>query len=88
MWVYKITNLVNNKCYIGITTNLEKRWASHKKAINYPYIKQPLYNAMRKYGIANFKFEVIVDNINDKNILGKLERKYILEYNSHISQSG
>lgn len=88
MWVYKITNLVNNKCYIGITTNLEKRWASHKKAINYPYIKQPLYNAMRKYGISNFKFEVIVDNIDDKNILGELERKYILEYNSHISQSG
>lgn len=28
--VYKITNNINNKCYIGISTNIEDRWKQHK----------------------------------------------------------
>ncbi len=48
-YIYKITNTINNKCYIGQTrTNINKRWNKHKfvstdpsnKAYNYP-----LYNA-------------------------------------------
>ena len=30
MWVYKITNLINQKCYVGITNNIYKRWIQHK----------------------------------------------------------
>lgn len=88
MWVYKITNLVNKKCYIGITSNLEYRWHCHRKALNYSYLKNPLYSAMRKYGIENFKFEVIEADIQDTITLGKKERFYIKKYNSHVSNGG
>lgn len=88
MWVYKITNEINGKCYVGITTNLEYRWYCHKNAPNYPSLKSPLYSAMRKYGIENFKFEVVEDNISDIELLGARERYYIKKYNSHVSKYG
>lgn len=60
--VYKITNLINNKCYIGQSQNIEQRWKRHiatafnenDNAYNYP-----LYCDIRFYGIDNFAFEVI-----------------------------
>lgn len=30
VYLYKITNLINGKFYIGITNNYKKRWTSHK----------------------------------------------------------
>lgn len=58
--IYKITNLVNDKVYIGQSNCIEKRIAQHKS----PYEQQrfsskPLYQAFSKYGIDNFKFEVV-----------------------------
>ena len=81
MIIYKITNVVNNKVYIGLTTtSLKKRWYAHirdsKKS------EKHLYAAMRKYGLDNFKIEVIDDTAKDMQELGKLERKYIKLYNS------
>ena len=60
--IYKITNLINNKAYIGQSINIESRWRHHKAdsknklSENYEKI---LYRAFRKYGIENFSFEVI-----------------------------
>ena len=50
--IYKITNLVNEKVYIGQAQDIEKRWREHKcssKSNN-----QILYRAIRKYGLENF----------------------------------
>lgn len=88
MWIYKITNLVNGKCYIGITTNLEYRWHCHKTAPSCPSLKSPLYSAMRKYGIDNFSFEIVEEGIQDIITLGEKERYYIKKYHSHISENG
>lgn len=64
--IYKITNNINNKCYIGQSRNVEKRWENHK----YRNLDYPLYRAFRKYGIQNFTFEIIeecsVDELNSK----------------------
>lgn len=64
--IYKITNNINNKCYIGQSRNIEKRWENHK----YSNLDYPLYKAFRKYGIQNFTFEIIercsVDDLNLK----------------------
>ena len=80
MLIYKITNIVNGKIYVGQTVRtLEERKQQHIRVAKSGH-KNHLYNAMRKYGIENFKFEKIcdVDNIEDLNIL---ERYYIAKYN-------
>lgn len=80
MDIYKITNLVNGKVYIGLTTcTITKRWNKHKQDAK--TCERPLYCSMRKYGIDNFKIESI-DTTEDFIELGRLERKYIAEYNS------
>lgn len=79
-YIYKITNKINGKIYIGLTTEtVEKRWKNHIKASK--KCDRHLYNSMRKYGVENFKIEII-DETNDLEKLGELERKYISEYNS------
>lgn len=73
--IYKITNLINQKSYIGQSINIEKRWVTHKyESIN---DKQKAYNysihqAFRKYGIDNFSFEILEllpkEKLNEKEI--------------------
>ncbi len=80
MIIYKITNIINNKIYIGQTTsNIKKRWGQHKASSRNK--KSKLYNAMRKYGVENFKIEEIVkaESIEELN---ELEEKIINENNS------
>ena len=52
--VYKITNTINNKCYIGSSIHPNKRWQQHKNSANNPNspgYNYPLYQAFRKYGM-------------------------------------
>lgn len=80
-FVYKITNLVNNKVYIGITTtSIEKRWKEHKKEINNR--KHSLYCAFKKYGRENFSIEKI-DTATSINELQQKEIEYINFFNSY-----
>lgn len=62
--IYKITNLINGKQYIGQTSKyrISDRWSQHKHSARYGK-KNYLYNAMRKYGEDNFEFKVIIHNI-------------------------
>lgn len=86
MIIYKITNQVNNKVYIGLTTEtLSRRWSGHLQA--YKTCKRHLYNSMRKYGIDKFTIEEI-DRANSFKELGELERKYIKQYNSQNPDKG
>ena len=59
--IYKITNMINGKCYVGQAVNIKRRWKKHKEvAFNNkdPGYSYPLYQAIRKYGLENFAFEV------------------------------
>jgi group I intron endonuclease len=57
-YIYKITNLVNRKIYIGQSVSPDKRWYGHKRdAKNNP--KQVVDFAIKKYGEDNFIFELI-----------------------------
>lgn len=80
-YIYKITNKINNKIYIGKTLKtIEERWKEHCKDYKKDSEeKRPLYSAMKKYGIENFKIEEIEKcNIN---IVNERE-KYWIEYYS------
>ena len=87
--IYKITNKINGKCYIGQSINIKQRWKNHKKDAFWkdgPEYQYPLYRAIRKYGIDNFSFEVIeectTDLLNDKEIY------YIALYKSNDNSLG
>lgn len=75
--IYSITNIINNKIYIGQTMNKypSSRWSAHKWAARNG-VKKPIYSAIRKYGEKNFVFKILEDNINIDE-LDKKEREYI-----------
>ena len=52
-FIYKITNNINQKSYIGKTErSIEVRYKEHLRHRN--YLNLPLYKAFNKYGIENF----------------------------------
>ena len=59
--IYKITNIQNQKCYVGQAVNLGDRWKQHiKKGLGAdPPTRNKLYPAMKEAGPENFTFEVI-----------------------------
>lgn len=81
--IYKITNKINNKVYIGKTLEtLEKRWKQHQKD-SLRFLDRPLYRAINKYGIENFTIEIIEQP--DIELLSERESYWIKHYNSfHI----
>jgi group I intron endonuclease len=86
MIIYKITNLVNQKIYIGLTTcSLRERWLGHIHCVKSD--QRHLYCSMRKYGIDNFKIEQI-DETDDYQELGRLEAYYIEKFNSRNPDVG
>ena len=76
--VYKHTNKINGKCYIGITKTIpEKRWG--KNGIGYKY--QNFWYAIKKYGWNNFEHEILFCNLTEKECKDK-EIQLIKKYNS------
>lgn len=65
--IYKITNIINNKIYIGQTNDLKRRWIRHRLVAKNGDTR-PLYNSIRKYGIENFKIESIESNLPLKKL--------------------
>lgn len=78
-YIYKITNDINEKSYIGKTLfSIEERFKQHCKASKKESLeRRHLYNAMRKYGVEHFHIEQ-VEKCSD-NIVNEIE-KYWIEY--------
>ena len=82
-FIYKITNTINGKSYIGQTIqNVKERFYQHcatkcSKAVS----NMAIHRAIKKYGKSNFTVEVIEEidstNLNDR------ERYWIKYYNSY-----
>lgn len=83
-YIYKIVNLINNKIYIGKTNlTIDERWKAHCQDYNKPRIeKRPLYDAMKKYGIENFKIEEVEECDSAKS--SEREIYWINFFNSYI----
>lgn len=78
--IYKITNKINGKIYIGQSVDIFYRWKAHSKCLGKS--EYPLYNDMEKYGIENFTFEIL--ELCTKENLSDRERYYIEKFNSYI----
>lgn len=78
-YIYLITNKINNKKYVGKTTqSIEKRWQEHISDSKKEKCEiRPLYRAMRKYGIENFSIKELekcnIDNLSERE-------KYWIQY--------
>lgn len=83
MYVYKITNKINNKIYVGITNNIKKRWDNEKSYPSNPKKRQVIQNAIHKYGADNFVFEILYRNISIEEAVER-ECQLIKELNSLI----
>ena len=77
MGIYKITNLISNKIYIGSSKDIPKRWKQHISGLNNnKHCNFHLQRSWNKYGESSFKFE-IVDIVSDQNDLFTSEQKWI-----------
>lgn len=80
-FIYKITNRVNGKVYIGQTRfTVEHRFKQHVKNYNVEHRTQPLYMAFAKYGVENFQVETLEECSVDK--LDEREIFWIAKYDS------
>lgn len=88
-FIYCFTNLINQKKYIGSSCSVDpsRRYAQHMYWVNHPDGEKgqyPLYCAIRKYGIDNFTYTILLelpDNITEEKLHG-IEQQYIIDYNS------
>ena len=82
--IYKCTNNVNGKVYIGYThKSLEKRIIEHKscsKKGSY-YL---LHKAIQKYGMDSFDWKIIFESKDKEYLLKEMESFFIKEYNSYF----
>lgn len=81
--IYKIENLINHKFYIGQSINIEERYKQHiYKAFNSNELayNSAIHQAFRKYGLENFKLEVIEECKIEQ--LDERERYWIKKLNT------
>ena len=91
-YIYKITNQINGKIYIGQTNNPYLRWAQYKSAFNTSVktgvvSSQLITRAMVKYGVDSFVFEEIAkygtqDEVNDAEV------EFIRQFDSRNHEIG
>lgn len=84
MLIYKATSATTGKVYIGQTSqNLQERINQHNSHAYGCQYNYHFHNAIRKYGVNDFDYEIIEDNIASKDILNEREKYWISYYNSY-----
>jgi group I intron endonuclease len=80
--IYTITNLINNKIYVGSSIDIKNRLKQHIKCLKGNYHDNDyLQKSFNKYGIDNFAFEVL--EYCDKNLCVHLEQYWMNLLNSY-----
>lgn len=93
--VYKLTNTINGKSYIGITSrSVSARWNEHCERARQGVRNSRIYAAIRKYGHRSFKREALAYATSEDEVR-KLETHYIHKfdtyengYNSNLGGNG
>lgn len=87
--IYKFTNKINNKVYIGQAKNLRNRVRDHLSAFQknkFPNIY--IYKSMKKHGLQNFELEILIEGNFSKTELDEMEICYIRLLKSNNSFFG
>ena len=85
--IYCIENIANNKKYIGLSRDIERRWTEHRSELNRgDHINQYLQSAWKLYGEDAFKFYV-VELCNQANLSDR-ECYYINKYHTLSHDNG
>lgn len=83
--IYKLTNKITGKSYIGMTINFQKRMNNHKSLSNKDNPKQHIHRSIKKYGWDNFDKEIIRNDIESKQMLEAAEIFYISFYDTYYN---
>lgn len=92
--IYSLTNTIDNKRYIGKSINIESRFWSHSYNLSKPerdkkQVNRHLWNAVKKYGLENFKFETLEAHATlDENHLKDRELYFMDFYSSYDRNFG
>lgn len=86
--IYKFENKINHHVYIGQSKNILQRYQDHLSRYKHPRTTNSEYNsifhqALRKYGIENFTFEIIEECPPVLEILNQREIYWIAYYDSY-----
>ena len=85
--IYKITNVINKKIYIGQSIDIYTRWATHKSELNNNrHHNSYLQRAWNKYDEGNFSFDILEEC--KEELLDERECYYIELFNSTNSEYG
>lgn len=89
--IYVISNLENNKKYVGHSRNIRKRWDTHKHNLRRNQSKQShLQRSWNKYGENSFVFSIVEEmplNLTMQQY-EEVETKWVLHYKSHLKEYG
>lgn len=77
--IYKITNKINGKVYIGQSNDIKTRWNHEHGGVSTKNIL--LREEILKFGLENFCYEILIEE-NDSKRKDLLEKQMIKEYNS------
>lgn len=89
--VYKHTNKINQKVYIGITcTSVHRRWSNGRGYLTKKdgaFCQPAMANAILKYGWDNFEHEIIAEKLLEEEA-NKMEKELIEKYHSNNKNFG
>ena len=85
--IYKITNIINNKVYIGSAVDIKNRFKTHKRLLkSNKHFNNHLQSSYNKYGIKYFIFETI--EVTFQDIMLDRETYWIKFFNSNNREYG
>ena len=76
--IYKITNILNDKVYIGYSSDIDTRWTEHKSGSSNIQLRKDI----RALGTNNFKFEII-EEVSDISDIETKETYWIKKYQAN-----
>lgn len=87
--IYKITNLVNGKCYVGSSVNIKVRFYTHKSQLKHnKHDNRHLQAAYNKYGVNSFQYETLEECARDKQALEEREQYYMDTFQAYHENHG